>query len=119
MVRGGKATGSLTRVPLSLDCRNNIYVTSRYIADSGDSVYYVDNERNFIRHLWHDILNDKFDAYSIVAKQIIDFALDGNKPAILFASSLTLATGSTIDLKAKVQLAITSSLRRPRSIGRR
>ena len=63
---------------------------------------YVDEDLNLVRYLWHAILNDKFDIYSEVAKQVVDFALDDNKPAILFASSLTLATGSTIDLNAKV-----------------
>src|SRR5688500_11161453 len=84
VVRNDKQVGTLSRLPVRLRCRNDCTITSRYVADSGDAIYYLDNYHNLVRYSWHDILDNKFDNVEVIAKQVVDFALDNSSPVILF-----------------------------------
>ena len=81
-------------------CKNGLSVTSKYAADDGQTFYYVTGNDDLVAHQWADVKTGKYKDCKTIAKKVVDFALQGNKPVVLMADKLVMVDGQPVDLQA-------------------
>ena len=83
VVKNREEVGQLPGKVKATHCKKVWAVTSRFVADDRDHVYYIDADAALVRHRWSDILAGEYDLREIVGQQVLDFGLRDRKPAIL------------------------------------
>lgn len=92
-------------------CKNKNEVTSKFCQYNEEAIYYINDGDDLIRVTWRDINTGQFGNCFEVSKDIIDFALQGNRPVLLRKDhTLTIEDGSTVDLKTKTKTPVNWSV---------